>query len=471
MDTEIQEEGGKKMKALDVFCIAIKYLKEQLMRKLHSIDMIVKQDDVLFVLTIPAIWLDQANIFMRKAAEEAGIEKDQLTLALEPEAAFICCLRLEVDEKENKFLQTIKSGMKFMVIDLGGVTADITVHQRQKDGTLEEVISPTGGPWGGTAVDKAFLDFMIDLFGADVIERLKDEELEDYFHLLHDFEIKKRSVKPKGADDKDIIMQMDAGLMDLIKECRGGISSHIKKTKYKDAVSIHGQKLHIKADIFRTLFKSTIDKLIQHLNKIFEKPELFDIKNVIMVGGFTECELVQMAVRNKFGGDRKIIIPDESGLAVLKGAVLFGHQKKKTYNRIFKKTYGIKGWQEWDPDIHPETKKIRMGGTDRCEDIFFKLASVNDKFVGVHTSSVIFQAFNQNQRTLECAIYTSTDPNPKYVTDPTCQRLGTLIVDLPKLKEGETLEIEVTFVFGGTELLFRAKDLKTGRMLETRLDF
>lgn len=47
------------------------------------------------------------------------------------------------------------------------------------------------------------------------------------------------------------------------------------------------------------------------------------------VGGFSESELVQMAVRNRFGADRKSIIPDESMLAVLKGTVLFGHQQNK----------------------------------------------------------------------------------------------------------------------------------------------
>lgn len=70
MDTEIQEEGGKKMKALDVFCIAIKYLKEQIIRKIQSRVMEAKEDEVLFLLTIPAIWLDQTNAFMRKAAEK-----------------------------------------------------------------------------------------------------------------------------------------------------------------------------------------------------------------------------------------------------------------------------------------------------------------------------------------------------------------------------------------------------------------
>ncbi|VDI29366.1 Hypothetical predicted protein [Mytilus galloprovincialis] len=328
LHTEINEEGGKKMKALDVFCIAIKYLKEHVIKKLQSRFIDATDNDVRFVLTVPSLWSDEAKIFMKAAAGKAGIDNDHLILALEPVAASIYCheLRLDFDRRENKFLPLITPGMKLMVIDLGGGTADITVHKCQKDETLEEVIPPIGGPWGGTAVDQAFLEFVIDLFGADVIQRLKDEELEDYFHLLHDFEIKKRSIKPKVADDKDIVMQMDVSLMDLIKYCRGDISSHIKKSKYKDLVSTHGQKLHIKADIFRTLFKSTIDKLIQHLSNMFKNPELSDLKHVIMVGGFSESELVQMAVRNKFGGDMKIIIPVESGLAVLKGAVLFGHQ-------------------------------------------------------------------------------------------------------------------------------------------------
>ncbi|VDI42555.1 Hypothetical predicted protein [Mytilus galloprovincialis] len=328
MDTVIEEECGKKIKALYVFVMAIKYLKEQVIIKIQSRIKGVTEDDFGFVLTVPSIWSDQAKIFMKTAAEKAGIGKDQLTIALEPEAASLYCheLRLEVDKKENKFLQIIKSGMEFMVIDLGGGTADITVLRYHKDETLEKVMLTSGGPWGGTSVDQTFLSFMIDLFGTDVITRLKDEDLEDYFHLLHDFEIKKRSIKPKAVDDRDIVMQIDVTLINLIKECRGGISSHIKKSRYKDSVSVEGQRLHIKADTFRNLFKSTTDKLIKHLREIFEKPGISDLKHVIMVGGFSECELVQMAVRNEFGTERKIIIPDEAGLAVLKGAVLFGHQ-------------------------------------------------------------------------------------------------------------------------------------------------
>jgi hypothetical protein len=65
------------------------------------------------------------------------------------------------------------------------------------------------------------------------------------------------------------------------------------------------------------------------------------------------------------------IIPDEAGLAVLKGAVLFGLQPKIVSRRISRLTYGIQSWPEWDADLHPVTKKVVLNGQKRCKDVFF----------------------------------------------------------------------------------------------------
>ena len=189
-----------------------------------------------------------------------------------------------------------------------------------------------------------------------------------------------------------------------------------------------------------------------------------------MVGGFSECELVQTAMKAKFPKN-KIIIPSEPGLSVLRGAVLFGHQPEKISKRILKKTYGIQSWPEWDQDLHPTTKRVRINGTDRCKDVFFKYASKGEKVEAGHSYVQIFQALKPGEKTLECTIYMSDDVNPHYVTDPSCQRLGNLIVPLPALREGETIEIEETMIFGGTELLFRAKNMRTGEIFETQFQF
>ena len=49
-----------------------------------------------------------------------------------------------------------------------------------------------------------------------------------------------------------------------------------------------------------------------------------DVGTIVLVGGFSECGLLQKTIREFFKG-KKIIKPDEAGLATLKGAVYFGH--------------------------------------------------------------------------------------------------------------------------------------------------
>lgn len=67
---------------------------------------------------------DSAKSFMRKAACSAGLISDpqsqSLVIALEPECA---CL---ATQKESTFL---KATDKFMVLDCGGGTVDITMHR------------------------------------------------------------------------------------------------------------------------------------------------------------------------------------------------------------------------------------------------------------------------------------------------------------------------------------------------------
>ncbi|CAC5355531.1 unnamed protein product [Mytilus coruscus] len=175
---------------------------------------------------------------------------------------------------------------------------------------------------------------------------------------------------PNLSDLHHIIM---VGGFSECKHCKS-VQSVITQSCYKDSVSFSTpQKLFVNPEVFRNLFKPTIDALIKHLNKLFKDPNLSDLHHIIMVGGFSECELVQTAMRNKYP-NRKIIIPDEAGLVVLRGVVFFGHQPKKIGKRILRKTYGIQSWPEWDAELHPDTEKVRIDGIDRCKDVFYKFA-------------------------------------------------------------------------------------------------
>ena len=353
------------------------------------------------------------------------------------------------------------------VLYLGG-TADITVHQRQFDGTIHEVIPPDGGPWGGKSIDDAFYKYLSEICGRHVMEELKTKELEDYLDLFREFETKKRSIRPKQTSK--VVITLPVALTDLVKKQHKKFENAVEASCHKMSVNYGRQKLHISPEAFRDLFEPTIASLIRLIGKLLDNPKLSDLRTILMVGGFSECELVQDAIRDKIGTSIKLIIPEEAGLAVLKGAVLFGLEPKIVSRRIARLTYGIQSWPEWDADLHPVTKKVDLNGQKRCKDVFFKYITRGDSIDTGHAVSQVFQALNPEETTLECTVYTSTDTNPRYTTDPTCQRLGIVTIQLPPHVPGQTLEIEETLMFGDTEILCRARDLRTGRTSDVQFD-
>jgi len=58
------------MPALTIFAMSIEYLKDRLLESLHRQGLEVTEDEIHWVLTVPAIWDDSAKQFMREAAQE-----------------------------------------------------------------------------------------------------------------------------------------------------------------------------------------------------------------------------------------------------------------------------------------------------------------------------------------------------------------------------------------------------------------
>ena len=67
-NTEVDDINGKRMSALTIFSMAINYMREHLMTALKKQVTDIEQSDVMFVITVPAIWSDASKQFMREAA-------------------------------------------------------------------------------------------------------------------------------------------------------------------------------------------------------------------------------------------------------------------------------------------------------------------------------------------------------------------------------------------------------------------
>jgi molecular chaperone DnaK (HSP70) len=73
-ETTVEDINGVSMPAITIFTMAIKYLKEQLLQSLDLSSGFVKETDIQYVLTVPAIWDEKARMFMKEAAVEVSLE-------------------------------------------------------------------------------------------------------------------------------------------------------------------------------------------------------------------------------------------------------------------------------------------------------------------------------------------------------------------------------------------------------------
>ena len=116
----VKAANGVSLSAMKIFSITLRYFRDHAIQELRdatgtkighvseerlyhatAIRFLI-QEDIRWVITVPAIWRQEAKQFMREAAYQAGIASrespGQLVIALEPEAASVYCRRLKLSQ-------------------------------------------------------------------------------------------------------------------------------------------------------------------------------------------------------------------------------------------------------------------------------------------------------------------------------------------------------------------------------------
>ncbi|XP_052780249.1 heat shock 70 kDa protein 12B-like [Mya arenaria] len=454
--TTVEDIEGNSHQALPIFSMAIKFLQTHLLQAVENQTDGVLEREISYVITVPAIWDDNAKEFMRMAVEEAGLDGTRVTLALEPEAASIWCDTLDVDT----IAALAGTGTQYMVIDLGGGTADISIQEKKQGGTLKEIHQPSGGPWGGIYVDANYLKFLDHIFGEKAITALKTEDMTDYFDVIREFETKKRTftTQTKGK----FMFKISATTRKLSEKFTGqNLEQRLRRLGYGDSVIVKcGDKLRVEPDIVRTWFDGPLNNLVDHVNNLLREAKLRAVQTIVLVGGFGESTYVQERLRAAIP-DKRLIVPAEAGLVVLKGAVRFGHNPAIITSRVMKYTYGVAVWSPYDEKIHSADKKILdEDGKWRVRQCFSVFVRVNDN---VPIDHQITKEYTPSGYRTATPIYRTTAEKPVYVTDPGCELLGELVTELPRDIPLSELRDDTTFMFGGTELVVKVRVKKTGQ--------
>ncbi|XP_043911898.1 heat shock 70 kDa protein 12A [Protopterus annectens] len=522
METDLIAANGKKVKALEIFAYALQFFKEQALKELSDqTGSEFDNNDVRWVITVPAIWKQPAKQFMRQAAYKAGLatpdNAEQLIIALEPEAASIYCRKLRLYQmvdlsgktgvngysssetvgagfthakeltRRNRQSRTflvenvigelwseLEEGDRYVVVDCGGGTVDVTIHQiKLPEGHLKELYKASGGPYGSVGVDNEFESLLCKIFGSDFIDQFKVKRPAAWVDLMIAFESRKRAAAPDRTNPLNI--NLPFSFIDYYKKFRGHSVEHALRKSNVDFVKWSSQgMLRMNPDAMNALFKPTIDQIIGHLMDLFQKPEAKGIKFLFLVGGFAESPLLQQAVQSALGEKCRIIIPHDVGLTILKGAVLFGLDPSVIKVRRSPLTYGVGVLNRFMEGKHPQEKLLVKDGTRWCTDIFDKFITADQSVALGETVKRSYTPAKPSQMVIVINIYCTEQEDVSFITDPGVKKCGTLRLDLTgtdSLSASGRREIQTLMLFGDTEIKAMAIDVATSKCVKVGIDF
>ncbi|XP_062568291.1 heat shock 70 kDa protein 12A-like [Saccostrea cucullata] len=268
---------------------------------------------------------------MRKAAEEAGIPGKKLTLVYEPEMAALWFV------KENE----IASCTKFILLDLGGGTIDISVQEVLQENTTRQLVSPKGVPCGGTTLDES-LTHKIEKKFANNIEMFHKNEPKKYVEHQRKIEFKKRSYS------------RSEGNFTL------SVSKKLSRSETEQSVTITEEE-----------YKTFLDPILEKIDNKIEEIEKTckQVSYLVLIGGFSNDARIRKHFRNKYKSKYTIKTPGNPDLAVLNGAVLFGQRESVVTERVCKCTYGFAIFKKFDKTQKAE-KIHKKGGVTLVKDCF-----------------------------------------------------------------------------------------------------
>ncbi|XP_064601153.1 heat shock 70 kDa protein 12B-like [Liolophura sinensis] len=468
---ELESVSGQRFSALSVLAMSILYLKEHFSRSLQQQ---VTDSEIQYVLTVPAIWDEDAKQFMRKAALQSGILGDQLAIALEPEAASIFCQSLLANSRsDDEFCDAddiSRNGSRYIVVDAGGGTVDTTVHEVMLSGDLKELHKASGGGWGGTQVDDQFTELLLKIFTVKVMKEFGKHHKSDRLELEKEFEINKRRIS--SNDEQKFTFRLPASLHETFSfYSKCSLEDQVAESGLSRDVRFTGDKMRISGKVMQSLMKPTIQKIITHVETLMADPKCRGISHILLVGGFSESPLLQEEFRKNFRSVT-VVTPLDAVLSVVKGAVIFGHRPGAIGIRLAAFTYGIRSLSTFVDGEHDPDKLIMIEGERKCQDIFNRFVSVDEEVpYGMETSEHTFNPIYSGQTEMGLAVYKSTVTKPKYTTDPSCLQLGTFTVDMPDLTGEKKRKVGVKFIVGGTELKVKAHEKTTGKIFDATFNF
>lgn len=385
----------------------------------------------------------------------------KLIIALEPECAFIGAMSIYKNDKE-----LCSIGKKFLVIDCGGGTIDITGHvvSTMKPFTVTEIITPDGGHLGSTLIDKRFFDFIKKFLGEERYAELSESEEFEIIELEKIWEESKLAFSFDRNVDDTIRINLSCILSECSKDLVQKLVDDWNDKNKKLTVKRSGKHiLNLSYDLMMSFFEKPIEDVVEKINEVVGKnrDKLKDLDYIILAGGFCKNIYLNQRINQEFRDKRKIkvLTGKEADLLIVRGAAIFTSDLTSVIKtRKARYTFGIKIGEEFNiaNERHRKFahKKYKTeSGIERI-DIFQVHGRIGDDIkIGKSMPKQSVWPMEKNQGTAVIKIYISSQYDPFHIDEVGNRCLAVAKVPIDKSKPFISRKLEVDFTFGMTEVI------------------
>ena len=419
---------------------------------------------------------------------------DRLTLALEPECAAFFCQSLSNDmiAEHSRQGYTSYTSKNYMVLDIGGGTVDIAIHELTEDGKIRSVLQPKGNDYGGTKVNQKFSELLQKIVKDEGFSRFYKEPNNDLIEAAHraaitelvfqKFETHKThfgECLDRSRNQKAFI-RLNAKFVNFYGEdtIKAGIEDcQDERIQYDDSAII------IHFSYMRELFDEVTKEITACMKEALDENPI-TIDTVYLVGGFGGSEYIFEKVKANLPDtstkvETKVIVPIENKLAVCKGAVLFQQSPSVIQSRISDAYYGLSIREPYNPDKHPSTHILYNKSLERydCRDVFRIFIK---KGQTVYHSDYFEDSFLPDEKTtyvVTLRVYRTLRDDIKYAKDGErrpikgVEYIGGVTLKTPSRDlPYEQRKLKVKFHYGGTELKVSGLYIPTNEEVHAAFD-
>ena len=431
---------------------------------------------------------------------------ERLSLALEPEAASFYC-RTMADQDIVDYItppNVIPKTHKYIVVDIGGGTADISAHGQTSEGKIEILTAPEGNLFGGNAVNHEFQYFLGQLvddpgfstylstgdIATDVQNKVcvrnivydEFEQEKKEFGKEYISQYVNRNPDELDSSERVFNIKLSESFYEFYKQgLRDGISRlHLDKNDKRVTLG-RGRLLCIHYSKMEEFFDGPVSKTLANLKNIFMQVDN-DLSTVFLVGGFGGCQYMyyrmQQALQTFYGPNRfRIIIPKKPHLAVVQGALQYCKIPELIKSRVIEATYGTETMLIFNENIHDnEYHYSTKSGEQLCQHLFSPLAIEGEQINYNQVKRNKYRPVEALQTSVRFNLLTSEDKDLFYSRSPHgvlkegVKILGTITVSSPNVVLGVDRDIYLTFDFRHTEIQVHAYDVTSGNECRAVLD-